>query len=121
MRHGVSWRMGERKASGGEQALDVAFERLGAGGCRVALEHLAVAPQQKLPEIPFDRLGAEKARRRVGQPLVQGVRGGPVDVDLVKHLERDAVVLLAERADLASVAGLLVPELVARETEHREA
>src|SRR5215471_12697210 len=108
MRHGVSWRMGERKASGGEQAFDVAFERLGLRGRREALDDLAVAPEQKLREIPLDRLGAQDARRRVRQPLVQGVRGGAVDIDLVEHLERDAVVLLAERPDLPGVTGLLV-------------
>ena len=48
-----------------------------------------------------------------------GVRA--VHLDLREHRERHVVLRRAERLDLALVAGLLVAELVARETEHLEA
>src|SRR5476651_1009361 len=44
-----------------------------------------------------------------------------VHVDLRKHGERDAVVLLAKAANLGCIAWFLLAELVARKAQHRKA
>ena len=62
----------------------------------------------------------ERAGLLVLEPHVERMGVVAVDVDLGEHRERDAVVLLAERADLLLGAGLLVAELVAREAEHHQ-
>src|SRR5579863_7327567 len=49
------------------------------------------------------------------------MRGGSVDLDLLKHGKADAVVLFAEGADLLGAAGLLSAELIAGKAEHLEA
>src|SRR6185503_5448269 len=48
------------------------------------------------------------------------MRACAVDVDLREQRKRDIVVQRAEFLDLRFVAGLLMPELIAREAEHRE-
>src|ERR1043166_1891657 len=49
------------------------------------------------------------------------MRAGPVHIDLRKHRKRHAVIRLTELADLLGAARLLLAELVAGETQHREA
>src|SRR5690349_158696 len=106
-----------KTVSGGEQPLDIARDRAGSGGGRVALVHLPVLPGYGLGEVPLARLGSENPGSGAGQPAVEGMRARAVDFDLVEHLERHAVVLLAEGADLGRVARLLGAELVAGKTQ----
>jgi hypothetical protein len=61
-----------------ERGFDVGADRLGRVVRRVALEHLAVAADQELGEVPLDRLGAEQARRLGLQPVPQRVRLSPL-------------------------------------------
>src|SRR6185312_4228838 len=81
---------------------------------------MAFAVDEELGEVPFDA-AAEQAGLLVLQISVERVRIGPVDVDLGEHREADAVIYLAELADLVLAARLLVAKLVAREAEHGEA
>ena len=61
------------EAASGERGFDVLRERLGRVGRCVALEHLAVAADQELGEVPLDRVDAEEAALLFLQPLVQGM------------------------------------------------
>src|ERR1700712_2783349 len=98
-----------RAGSGGERLLDVVGDLLGLGGRAVALDHLAVAADEELGEVPLDRVAQDAALLRA-EPLEQGVRVVAVDVDLLEHLEAHAVVLLAEGADLLVAARVLAGE-----------
>jgi hypothetical protein len=104
-----------------QQLLDIARNLLRLGLRRIALHHLAIAPDQELGEVPLDPLGAQHARRFGFQVLPQWVRLVAVDVDLGEHREAHAVVLFAEGADLFLRARLLAAELVAGEAQHFEA
>src|SRR5688572_30486702 len=53
--------VGAPMASGRQCGLDVARDRLGLVGGRIALEHAAVAPDQELAEVPLDRIDAQEA------------------------------------------------------------
>src|SRR4030095_11482584 len=97
-----------------EQLLDIAGDALGLVLRRVSLDDLAVAVDQELGEIPFDRLGAQKPGLRVLEILVDGRRVVSVHVDLGKKRERDAVIDLAERFDLFLASRLLAPVMDAR-------
>ena len=77
--------------------------------------------EQKLREIPLDRLGAEQPGRRLLQRLEERMGVRAVDLDLGEHRESDVVGELAEAGDLLLVPRLLVAELVAGKTEHGEA
>ena len=104
----------------GESRLDVGADLAGLGGRPVAVEHLAVAADQELREVPLDG-PAEQAALLALEPLVERVGVLAVDLDLGEHGERDAVLLLAEGGDLLLGAGFLPAELVAREPEDGEA
>ena len=106
--------------SGRQGGLDVGLEGVGCVRGGVALEHLPVATDQELGEVPLDGLGAEQARRLGAQPCPERVRAAAVDFDLAHHREADAVVLLAEGTDLRIAARVLRAELVAWETDHRQ-
>jgi len=81
---------------------------------------MAFAVDQEFREIPFDVRGAEKPAFGARQKTIERMCVFAVDVDLGEHGKFDAVVLFAELADLAFAAGLLLAELVAGKTQHRE-
>src|SRR3954454_490982 len=108
-----------RPYSVGERLLDVGGDPLGRRGRAVALADGAVPADQELGEVPLDR-AAHHPGPLLAKPLEERVRLVAVYVDLLEERERDAVVLLAERADLLGATGLLPAELVAREAEHGE-
>src|SRR5258706_5968840 len=83
-------------------------------------QHLAVAPDQELLEVPLNVAGLAVGVGDLGQLRIQGVPTWPVDVNLGEQRERDPVVHRAELADLLRRAGLLLAELVAREPGHSE-
>src|SRR4051794_13852983 len=106
--------------SGCERLFDVGGDLLRRRRGAVALDHGAVLADQELGEVPLD-LVAEDAALLLPQPGEQRVRVVAVDVDLLEHREADAVVALAERADLVVAAGVLAAELVAGEAQHDQA
>src|SRR5260221_9810639 len=83
-------------------------------------QHLAVAPDQELLEVPLNVAGLAVGVGDLGQLRIQGMLSLPVDDDLGEQRERDPVVHRAELADLLRRAGLLLAELVAREPGHGE-
>src|SRR5688572_14769445 len=87
-------------------------------GRRVAIEQLPVAPDQELLEVPLDVAGM--AVRRVGEPRVQRMAAGAVDVEFPAHREGHAVGRRAEGLDLRLGAGFLRAELVAGKPDDRE-
>ena len=75
---------------------------------------------QKLREVPFDTLSPEQSWSLTSQFLEERMRLGAIDVDLGVHRKPNAVVELAEFADLVRAARFLFAELIAREAENRE-
>ena len=71
----------------------------------------------KLGEVPFD--GVHQEALLFGfQKCPQGMSVIAVDVDLAEHVELDVVLASGELLDLLVCAGLLEPELVAREPQN---
>src|SRR5262249_46141244 len=83
---------------------------------RPAFDQATVGIDEVLREVPARRPGLGLARE-VGP---QRVRLGP-DRDLLGHRECDAVVALAERADLGRVVELLVVEVARRRPDDLQA
>src|SRR5688572_1574624 len=81
-----------------QQGLDIGFQILGLGGGREPIDHLAVAVDQELGEVPLDGLAAEHALGATLQPAIQWMRRIAIHVDFLEHGEADAIVLLAEAA-----------------------
>src|SRR6185312_15172511 len=103
-----------------EQPLDLRPDRLRRLVRRIAGHHAALAIDQELGEIPFDRLAAEQAARLAFEPAIERMGVRPIDLDLVEHREADAEIAGAELRDLAGCAGLLCAELIAGKAEHGE-
>src|SRR4051812_15093919 len=82
-------------------------------------DHLARSIHQEFGEIPFDR-GAEQTGSRIRQIPEQRMRVVTVDVDFCKHRKGYGIVARSELLDLGRIAGLLITELIAGESEHRE-
>src|SRR6056297_576516 len=108
----------EEGLRGLQQGFDVLAEVFGFGGGRVALDDFTLAVNQELGEIPLDAGTAQGAAGGCLEVLEQRVGIAAVDVDLAEHGEGDAVVELAEFADVCVAAGVLAAELVAGEAEH---
>jgi len=123
--------------SGSQQALDLLGKLFINRGDRVLLEaptylgalqafnmygaeYVSVPIDEELGEVPFDRFSAENAGLSLLQVLVQRMSVAAVDVDLGEHREADLVGQRAKLADLLFIARFLVPELIAREAEHRK-
>ena len=100
--------------------LDPRRDGLGRGGRGEPLNHGAVAPDQKLGEVPLDRAAtqASLAGLQMGE---QWMLAGSVHFDLGKDRKGRAVGRLAEAADLYVVAGFLMAELVAGKGEDGKA
>src|SRR6478609_4254266 len=94
------------ETSGREGLLDIGGDLLRRRRGAVALDHGAVLADQELGEVPLD-LVAEDAALLLTEPGEERVGVVTVDVDLLEHREADAVVALAERADLLVAAGVL--------------
>src|SRR5450759_4132260 len=88
--------------------------------CRAKAVNDACASDEELLEVPLHLAGLAPGILRLGQLGVEGVLGASVHPDLLEHGERDGVLLRAELLDGLGAAELL-QELVARETQHREA
>ena len=91
----------------------------GNHGCESA-PNVALAIHEKLGEIPFDRLRAQKSAAHSGEVFVQRVRRGTVDVYLCEQGKGHVVIELAEVLDFSSVTWLLMAELVTGKSEHGE-
>src|SRR5690606_13895271 len=106
-----------RSAPGRERVLDRSDDRrvVGPGLAGADGQHLAVAADQVLVEIPLRRL----ARRR---QQVAVDRGGVVadDMHLLEHRELHAIGQRAELPDLVFVLEFLRAEVAGREPEHGE-
>src|SRR5205085_3660481 len=102
------------RTSSGQRLFDVATQAVGRVVGRVALQHLAVAADQELGEVPLDALGAEQPGLFALQPLPQRVSVLAVDLRLGHHRKADPVVELTERGDLVVAAGVLRAEFIAR-------
>src|SRR5690606_8516627 len=109
-----------RHARSGERGFDVAAQAFGRVRRRIAPQHLAVAADQELGEVPLNRADAEQAALLALEPAPQRMGLRTVDLDLGEHREIDAVVERAERADRRLVARLLVAELVAGKAQHHQ-
>ena len=90
---------------------------LGCRGWSEALDHVALLVDEELLEVPGDVGGVTVARLLGLEPVVQRCRAVTVDLDLVEDRERDPELRGGELEDLGVGAGLLAPELVAREGE----
>jgi hypothetical protein len=100
---------------------DEAGNLLGRGDRREPLDHVALLVDEELLEVPGDVGAVALAWLGVLQDLVEGSGAVAVDLDLGEHREVDVVLRLHELEDLLRGSGLLLAELVARETEDREA
>jgi hypothetical protein len=100
---------------------DEGRDRGGRGLRSEASPHLAVAADEKLREVPFDRRRAEHAFLAGLQPREQRRCMRAVHVHLREHRKRHVVLARAEVANLVVRSRLLVPELIARKPEHHEA
>src|SRR5688572_110398 len=89
---------------------DGAIQRFGLRRRRKALQHFAIAPNQKLGEIPLDRRAEQTAALLRFQIRVERMLVRPIDVDLRKHRERHIVFQRAEILDLLGVARFLLLE-----------
>src|SRR6266850_4502977 len=83
--------------------------------------HLSILAHDELGEVPGDVTRAVRLRRLAGEPRVERRAAGAVHVDLREHRKAHAVGRGAERLHVGVAARLLTAELVARESEHREA
>src|SRR5581483_7614424 len=81
--------------------------------------HGAVGREHELLEVPLDVPRFPVRVGKCGQHVVDGVPPGTVHLDLLEHRERNAVGRRAELGDLVGGAGLLRPELIAREAGQR--
>lgn len=99
---------------------DGRLKRLGLGGRSPSALHSAILTNEKLLKVPFDALESHDAWLLLLEPLKQGACVIAVDLDLLQNRERHAIVDLAELLDLVIAAGVLAPELVAREAEDDE-
>lgn len=91
------------------------------GGRTEALDHLAVAADEELGEVPLDALGPQQARRLFFQLHEQWMGIAAIDVDLLEQREADTEVQLAEFGNRPFVTGLLLAELVARKAQYHQA
>ena len=103
-----------------KQRFYVRGDSLRCGARRVAFDHLALAANQKLREVPLDAF-AQGSRRGVLEVLKQRIGAAAVDLDLAEHGEAHAIVELAKRHDLVLAARVLAAKLIAGEAQHREA
>src|SRR5690606_36481067 len=83
-------------------------------------QHLSVAADQELGEVPLDRTEAQQAAPLAPEPGPQRMRAGAVDLDLGRHREIHPVVERAELLDLLLAARFLVAELVAGKPQHHQ-
>jgi hypothetical protein len=92
-----------------------------SGGRREPPYDIPVAVDEEFLEVPRDVGAVARAWLGLLQHFVE--RGGAVavDLDLGEHREVDVVLGPDELEDLLGSSGLLLPELVAGETEDREA
>lgn len=81
---------------------------------------IAITANEELLKVPLHVLDAHDTRLLRLQPLKHGVRVRAVDIGLLEHGERHAVVDLAEVLDLVIGARVLAAELVAGEAEDGE-
>jgi hypothetical protein len=111
--------------AGGGAASEVLGEDSGhlfwSGGGREPPHDVPLAVDEELLEVPGDVGAVALAWLGVLQDLVEGSGAVAVDLDLGEHREVDVVLRLHELEDLLRGSGLLLAELVARETEDREA
>jgi hypothetical protein len=90
----------------------------GLGG--VSGYDLAGSINEKLFEVPRDRVGVASSGLCVPKPLVQIARAVTVHLDLGKHGERGVVLTGCKRKYFGVGAGFLSSELVARKGQHVE-
>ncbi len=76
---------------------------------RKPIDEMAVRTDQIFMEVPTRLAGKSDLTRG---PAIERVRGVAFDLNLVRHREVDAVIDLAERADLICRTWLLATEIV---------
>lgn len=118
--------MGSRflRGSGGRFAVeefdDIGFHFGRLGLALKAFDDVAVAIQKELREIPAQIL-VELTVAEILDVLVEGMRMGPVHLNLGEHRERHAVVAPDEVLDLCFIPGILAAKLVAGEAQDDQA
>ena len=103
-----------------QRRLDILGQAGRGIGRGVAFENVPLLVDQKLGEVPLDRLAAQQPRRFGRQPTVQRIGVGAIDLNLGHHGETDAVIQLAKLSDLVVATGVLRAKLVAREAQHHQ-
>src|SRR5688572_8072629 len=68
-----------------QQRLDIGFEIFGLGRGREAIDHIALAVDQELGEVPFDGFAAEQAPGAALEPAIQRMGGLAVHFDFLEH------------------------------------
>src|SRR5579872_5318742 len=76
---------------------------------------------EEFGEIPLDGLGAEDALLLRFEKMIERMRQGAVDIDLLEHGKAHVIGQSAELCDLTRVARLLRAELIAGEAENGKA
>ena len=88
------------------------------GAWRISLDHLALAADEELFEVPLDvARDAGLGRREIA---IERMAVGAIHVELGAHGERDAIGRAAELCDLLLRTWFLRTKLIARETDDGE-
>src|SRR4051812_15414602 len=95
-----------------QKRVELVFQGFRLGQRSEALGNLSVGGDQKLREIPFDRLSSQEPWLFPLHELVQRMRARTVDVDLRKHGKRHVEPRITERFDLVLAPRLLGTELI---------
>eukprot|EP01139_Manchomonas_bermudensis_P024738 Amastigsp_a843318_215.p1 type:complete len:383 gc:universal Amastigsp_a843318_215:231-1379(+) len=103
---------------GGKELNNVGLHRGRRRGRAEASHGLTLSVEEELCEVPLDA-SAESPFQLGLEPDVKGVGPAAVDLDLLEHVERDAEAS-NKVADVVSGTGLLLAELIARESENRQ-
>lgn len=102
-----------------KELLDGRLDFVRLGDRTKTLYRFAVLIDEELGEIPL-HAAAKEAAQFAFEVLEHRMGVATVHIDFLEHREAHAVIDLAKLADLTGSTGLLVAELVARETEHND-
>ncbi len=103
-----------------KQFFDLRSNRFRIGVWGESVHDSALPIHEKLGEVPRDASDPEKPALALFEETVERVRCGSIHIDFGKDGEADAVILLAEGADLFPVSRFLVTKLIAGKAKHGE-
>src|SRR5678815_3962698 len=114
------WRQAASASTQRGEKHGIALDGLRRVARRIARKNRAVTTHEEFGEVPFYRRGSKQSGRLALERGVEWMLVRSVDVDLREHREGDVVLARAELPDVVLGAGLLVPELIAWEAQHRK-